>query len=110
MPYIDFNVSNTLTSQKENLIKSGLGKIIEEIPGKTESRLMIQFKDNCRLWFGGENSEPMAFINVMVYGSALKDSYQAFSDKAIQLISAELEIPGNNIYVKFEEVPNWFWG
>lgn len=110
MPYIDFKVSTELSSEKEALLKTELGKIITEIPGKTESRLMVEFSDNCRLWYAGTNDEASAFVNVMLYGSASEEAYKSLADKTIELISSELSIPKNRIYLKFEEVSNWFWG
>jgi len=110
MPYIDVNVNCEITAEKETTLKTALGEIISEIPGKSEDSLMIQFHDFCRLWHAGDNSSRIAFINVMLLGCAPKDAYKAFSDRVMELFCAQLEIDKNNIYVKFEEVPNWFWG
>lgn len=109
MPYIDVNVNCEISEEKEVALKAALGEIIAVIPGKSEGSLMIQFKDNCRLWHSGENG-PVAFINVMLLGSAPKDAYKGFADRVIALFHKELGIDGQHIYVKFEEVPNWFWG
>ena len=43
---------------QETALKAELGRAISLIPGKSESSLMIQFSDCCRLWFGGENEGP----------------------------------------------------
>ena len=110
MPYIDINVNSRITEEKEVALKAALGEIITEIPGKTEGSLMIQFRDNCRLWHSGENGCPIALINVMLLGSAPKDAYKNFADRVIDLFREELGVDGHHIYVKFEEVPNWFWG
>lgn len=110
MPYIDVNVNCRITEEKELALKAALGEIITEIPGKTEGSLMIQFKDNCRLWHSGENGSPIAVVNVMLYGSASKEAYKSFADSTIALFGKELGIDGQHVYVKFEEVSNWFWG
>lgn len=109
MPYIDVNVNCEITEEKEMTLKTALGEIISEIPGKSEDSLMIQFHDRCHLWHAGDNSGRIAFINVMLLGSAPKDAYKTFSDRVIDLFHTELEIDKNHSYVKFEEVPNWFW-
>ncbi len=110
MPYISVNLSSALSSEKEEILKKEFGELIQTIPGKTEERLMLEFQDNCRLWFKGQNNAPIAFINVMLYGKSEHEFYQALADKTIALLNRELDVPSANIYVKFEEVPNWFWG
>lgn len=110
MPFIDVNISTQLTFEKERTLKAQFGKIICEIPGKTEGSVMIQFKDNARLWFRGSNESPMAFVNVMLYGKAQESNYRVFSEKTMDLLNREMGIEKSNIYIKFEEVANWFWG
>jgi len=110
MPYIDVNVNCEITKEKETALKTALGEMISELPGKSEGSLMIQFHDNCRLWLSGEDDCKIALINVMLLGSAPKDAYKNFSERIIDLLHTELAIDDNHSYVKFEEVPNWFWG
>ncbi|WP_099204283.1 phenylpyruvate tautomerase MIF-related protein [Scatolibacter rhodanostii] len=110
MPYIDVNLSSALSVEKETILKKEIGQLIALIPGKTESSLMIQFKDCCRLWYNGKNEEPIAFVNVMLLGKASKDSYDALTGGLIQLFQQEMDVPAANTYVKFEEVPDWCWG
>ena len=43
----------------------------------------------------------------MVLGSADRKFYSDFTDQVIAVFKKELQI--KRIYVKFEEVPNWFW-
>lgn len=107
MPFIDVKLSCALTEVQEAALKTELGRAISLIPGKAESSLMIQFTDCCRLWFGGEKEGPFAFVNVMVLGSADRKSYSDFTDRVIGVFKKELQV--KRIYVKFEEVPNWFW-
>ena len=107
MPFIDVKLSCSLTKVQETALKAELGRAISLIPGKSESSLMIQFSDCCRLWFGGENEGPFAFVNVMVLVSADRKFYSDFTDQVIAVFKKELQI--KRIYVKFEEVPNWFW-
>lgn len=107
MPFIDVHFSGAITPAQETALKEGLGQAIALIPGKTETSLMMQFTDNCRLWLGGRQEGPIAFVNVMLYGSSTKDAYQRFSGTAIPLL--EKELGAKKVYLKFEEVPNWFW-
>lgn len=110
MPFIDVKTSNPVTGEQEKTIKTALGEAISLIPGKSESSLMIQFQDNCRLWFRGQNESPIAFVNVMLYGKSEPSACQKAADEVIGILEKEAGVPKSNIYVKFEEVSNWFWG
>lgn len=107
MPFIDVRTSTELTAEQERSVKAELGKAIALIPGKAEGGLMIQFTDNCRMWMGGEQSGTIVFVNVMLYGAADKESYQRFSSAVIPMLEDKLNAA--KVYLKFEEVPNWFW-
>lgn len=106
MPFIDVRTDKTISTEQENALKAELGSAIALIPGKSEDSLMVQFTDNCRMWFGGKQGNA-AMVNVMLYGSAEKASYRAFSDRVIPSVESTLGV--GRVYLKFEEVPNWFW-
>lgn len=107
MPFIDVKVSCGLEVSKEERLKAELGKAIGLIPGKSEGSLMIQFTDHCRLWFAGQQDGPIAFLNVMVYGTVSREGCEKFKNAVIPLFQQELG--AKRVYLKFEEVPNWFW-
>lgn len=109
MPYIQSKVSISLTdAQKEN-IKSKLGKAISLIPGKSEQWLMVELKDNCCLYFQGNQDAPTAFVEVKIFGKASSQVYDSLTNEICNILNSELSIPKNRIYVKYEEVANWGW-
>ncbi len=109
MPFIDVRTSGELGEKQETELKAELGKAIALIPGKAESHLMVQFTDHCRLWFGGKRPEngPIVFVNVMLYGAAEPRYYEAFQNTVIPLM--EEKLGAESVYLKFEEVPHWYW-
>lgn len=107
MPFIDVKMSGELDKALEETLKAELGKAIALIPGKSEDSLMIQFTDNCRLWFGGGQEGPIVLVNVMLYGTSTREAYQKFSGRVIPVL--EEKLGAKQVYLKFEEVPNWFW-
>ena len=107
MPFIDVHCSGPVSPEQEIGLKTALGEAISLIPGKSEGSLMLQVTENCRLWFGGKQEGIIAFVNVMLYGAAPRDAYESFSAAAIPLVQRELG--AKTVYLKFEEVPNWFW-
>lgn len=107
MPFLDVKLSCELTQEKEVALKAAFGEAVSLIPGKSEGSLMIGFSDHCRLWMGGKQEGSIAFVNLMIYGASESQNYKAFSTRVIEILEEELGI--DHIYVRFEEVPNWFW-
>lgn len=109
MPFIHTRMNRPLSKEKEQALSQALGKAIELIPGKTENWLMLQFEDNCRLWFRGESEKPMAMVQVQVFGKAKAEYYDAFTGRICALLEEYLSIQPENIYVKYEETSHWGW-
>ena len=87
MPFINSKVSVEITKQQQQQLKEQLGEAICAIRGKSESWLMLNFEDNQRMYFRGSDSEPIAFIDVKIYG---RDDIQKLCDGAgLQMESFE---------------------
>lgn len=109
MPFIGSKVSVKISKEKEEIIKTKLGKSIELIPGKSETFLMVGFEDEYSLYFAGEKLEKGAFVEVKIFGKSSKDAYEKLTEAICKIYEEELEIPQNKIYVKYEEVKDWGW-
>ncbi len=108
MPFIQTKTTVAITPEKEKAIKEKLGEAITII-GKSESWLMLGFEDNCRMYFKGDNSKPMAFVEVKLFGKSTPDAYSRMTAAVCDIIGGELGISADCIYVKYEEVSNWGW-
>lgn len=106
MPFINTRTSAEISKEQEILLKEKMGKAISLI-GKSESWLMLNFEDNCRLYFKGDNSKNMAIIEVALFGKANNSQYDALTEKLTQEISEVLKIDPSNVYIKYEEVEHW---
>ena len=109
MPYINSKISVKLEKEKEQVIKEKLGKAIEIIEGKTEEWLMIGFEDNHKLYFKGQELEKGAFIEIKIFGSASKESYDKLTVEVCHIFQSELDIPKDKIYIVYDEVKTWGW-
>ncbi len=107
MPFINTKVNISVSEKQETEIKTALGKAISLIRGKSENWLMLNFEDNCRLYFRGDKTMPSAFIEVKIYGSASAKEYDDLTTKITEIISSVLNIQSSQIYVKYEEVEYW---
>jgi len=106
MPFINTRTSAEISKEQEILLKEKMGKAISLI-GKSESWLMLNFEDNCRLYFKGDNSKNMAIIEVALFGKANNSQYDALTEKLTEDISEVLKIDPSNVYIKYEEVEHW---
>lgn len=106
MPFIDARFSTPVDKAKEEVIKSRLGKTMSLI-GKSEAYLMVQIQGDCNLYFKGNKDDNSAFFEVKLLGKASKENYESVTKALCEIATEELAIPGDRIYVKFEEVEYW---
>lgn len=108
MPFINVKYSSEITPEQEMSIKSALGSAIGTV-GKTESWLMVGFEKNVSLYFKGEKSEKIAFVEVSLYGDAPKASYDKFTSEICAILGKGLGVPSDKVYVKYSRTDNWGW-
>ena len=110
MPFIDSKVSVKISEEQEKELKSRLGKAVSLLPGKSESWLMTGFQDDYHLYFRGDNSEPMAFIEVRLFGSGSnKSAYSKMTAEITGIFQDVLGIAPDHMYIKYSATPDWGW-
>ncbi len=109
MPFINTKLSVELDSNKEKQLKDAFGKAITSL-GKSEAWLMLNFEDNCKLWFKGENDSPIAIAEISLYGSATRAQYDAMTAEITEAISQIAGIDKSRVYVKYSEIETWGFG
>lgn len=109
MPFINTKTNVKISKEKETILKERLGKAIEIIPGKSENWLMLNFEDNNKMYFRGDDSNNIAFIEVKIYGASTSDTYDKLTNAISTIIGEELDINLDHIYVKYEECEYWGW-
>lgn len=105
MPLITTKVSTEISKKKEVSLKDKFGKAIELI-NKSEAWLMVDFQDNCRMYFKGSD-EACAILEVDLFGKATDSGYDALTEKLTEIVEAELGIDRSRIYVKYNEISHW---
>lgn len=109
MPYIEAKLSCKLSDEKIEALKTGFGKAIECIPGKSENWLMVNIEDNKKIFFQGNENGASAFISVSIFGSAAKDAYSNLTDEICKIVSDITDISPARIYVTYSEFDKWGW-
>ena len=109
MPMISTKTNSTISSEQELKLKSELGNAISILSGKSERWLMLSFEDKCRLWFQGDNSKPVAYVEVKVFGRIDYSQSNKLTAKICEIFGDVLDIAASNVYIKYEEVEMWGW-
>ncbi|MDT8718747.1 tautomerase family protein [Clostridium sp. 19966] len=110
MPYINCVTPLKLEEDKKEKLKTAFGRLIENLPGKTEEWLFVGFNDGQSLYFKGEKQEKAAIVEIKIFGSADKKHKDKLTAEICDLLSEELEVQGSKIYVVFYEVSDGNWG
>lgn len=103
MPFIKTSTNISIDKNKKEVLKEKFGRAIGII-GKPESYLMLEFEDNKDMYFSGNNS-PLAFIDVKILGSL--NNTNEMTKELTNIISNELNIPPNRIYIAYKDYSNW---
>ena len=109
MPFINSKISVTVNPEQEVELKRRLGEAIAIIPGKSENWLMTGFEDGYHLYFRGDNSEPMAFVEVSVFGGEDSQAFSQLTGEITKIFGDVLGIAADHIYVKYAATSNWGW-
>ena len=109
MPFINSitNVKTTAEQQKE--LKTRLGQAIALIPGKSEAWLMVNLKDDQKMYFRGDDSEPLAFICVNCYGNADEAAFDKMTAELTKIYGEVLGIKPDHMYIKYDASMYWGW-
>ncbi|MBE6864268.1 MAG: hypothetical protein E7495_06855 [Ruminococcus flavefaciens] len=108
MPFIDVKTNVPVSVDKADIIKTALGQAITAIPGKSESWLMVGIEPEYKLWFRGTR-DAAAMVEVSVYGGASSSALSALTRNITDIITHQLGISADRIYVKYSETENWGW-
>lgn len=106
MPYILINTSKKLSDTQKEELKSELGEKITIIPGKSESRLMIDISDDRTMYFAGEKRE-LAYVDVRCYGTTELENKKAFTEATFATVKQITGLSQDSIYLTYSEFENW---
>lgn len=108
MPFINTNTNIEITDEKREILKARLGDAIQNL-GKSENWLMLSFEDNCKMYFKGDSSQPMAFVDISVFGKSTDEGCLAMTKDVCAIFGEVLGIAPDMIYVKYSGTNQWGW-
>ena len=104
MPFFKAKINFSLDEEQEINLKSELGKAVQNNFGYSEEYLLAIFEENQKIYLRGEKTEKIAYIEVEVFGNKFHAGYKNFSHDVTIIFQEILEIPPQNIYIKFEDI------
>lgn len=108
MPFIDSKITVTVSKEKREAIKRGLGSAVSLV-GKPEGFLMVGFEDNYDLYMGGNKLEKGAFVAVSLFGNASSEAYNKMTAEICRLYEEQLGIPQSAVYITYSGIKDWGW-
>ena len=109
MPFIETKTNVTVTKEAETKIKEALGKAISIIPGKSESWLMVAIEGDVPMYFRGDDSAPIAFVDVKTFGSASSDAYNRMTAELTKVYGDILGVSADHMYIRYYGSSDWGW-
>ena len=107
MPLISINTVKTLSKEQKTEIKTRLGKMIQILPGKEESGLMVAISCGCTIFDAGVEAADAAFVDIRLFHEspfeAKKEFHKAFSD----MLGEVAGIDPQHLVCNYIELPNW---
>jgi len=110
MPFITARVNTAIDAEQEKELKTRMGKAIELVPGKSEEYLLLNFEDHCHLYLRGDNSRPIAYIEVSIWANENHLGYDRFSLETARIFHEVLDIEPDHIYIRYSDIPDWSVG
>ena len=108
MPFIDSKVTVPVTEEQKERIKSRLGRAVSVLH-KSESYLMVGIQENYELWLGGKKLKKGAYVEVSLFGSASAADYEKMTAEICMILTIELAIPADCVYVTYHGLSDWGW-
>jgi phenylpyruvate tautomerase PptA (4-oxalocrotonate tautomerase family) len=110
MPLIQVKTSlpNPEPEQIQTLLTNLSAKLAKHL-GKPESYVMTSFDADVPMTFGG-TFEPTCYLEVKSIGTMSSSQTQAMSQDFCSIISNQLGIAQNRIYIEFADAKGYLWG
>ena len=108
MPLLSIKTSAPAPAEADAL----LGDLSRELAGwlgKPERYVMTLLETDLPMAFAGDQA-PCAYVEVKSIGALNGDRPASISAALCNLLAQRLGVPGDRIYISFEDVPGRMWG
>ena len=109
MPFIETKTNVTVTPDKEEALMNRLGQAISLIPEKSESWLMLAIEGDTHMYFRGDDSQPIAFVEVKFYGNSDPDAFSRMTAELTTIYGDVLGVAPHQMYIRYFGSSDWGW-
>ena len=106
MPVLTITTNSSESFSKDTILRLSSG--VAETLGKPESYVMVQLQQNSQMLFAGCD-DPLAYAELKSI-ELPQERTTDFSASLCNLISSELNIPQNRIYIEFSDLQRHLFG
>jgi len=108
VPLLKIQTNTEIAPEQRILLMKKASARVAELLGKPEGYVMISLEAGGALLFGGDD-RPLAYLELKSIGLPA-DRTKSLSSDLSQLISSELKIALDRIYIEFHDAPRNMWG
>jgi phenylpyruvate tautomerase PptA (4-oxalocrotonate tautomerase family) len=109
MPYIEVKTSVKIDENKKNALQSKMTDAVAKAFSKPKMYIMANIEEPTALFMGGKKIEKGAYVSVSLLGAATKSACQNLTQDICNILSSELGIEGENVYITYHPVELWGW-
>lgn len=106
MPYVQVNLSQTLSEEEKTAVIDLINKKITLIPNKVPEVTMIHIADGCTMQMGYAK-DPVVFIDVRLFKPAPFDAKADFVREVTENLAPMFGLNPRYIYFNIQEFENW---
>jgi phenylpyruvate tautomerase PptA (4-oxalocrotonate tautomerase family) len=108
MPLLKIQTNSKVSADKRKLLATLASKAVADMLGKPERYVMVSVEENPAMMFAG-NDEPLAYLELKSIGLPQSETRE-FSATLSELLSEQLGLPADRIYIEFSDAPRSMWG
>ena len=108
MPLLKIQTNQDLDQLDRSAVLKQLSAVAADMLGKPERYVMVSLEHNPAMLFGGEDA-PLAYLELKSIGLPGERTTE-FSSRLCELVSGNLQIPAERIYIEFAGAERHLWG
>lgn len=108
MPYLKVQTNHAIDASKATQFIKSASQLVANGLGKPESYVMVALEPPLPMVFAGSDA-PTVFMELKSIGLS-ESQTPALSQSLCQLVSEELDVLGERVYIEFQDTPRKMWG
>jgi len=108
MPYLKLRTNTSISKQQSPKLLTQLSQLLVKETGKPERYVMVELDGDREMIFSGTD-DPLAYVECKSIGLSSVQA-KSLSGSISQLITKEIQVPSERIYIEFSNCPVEFWG